>query len=91
MYTLTQFLGWYSMLSAVVVGGMYFYADQEHSFSTQGLLSVLAMQIAIGAYLVYASKQKSRGTEIGHKMYPSSIVACILFGAFAYRWFWYGS
>ncbi|WP_045857102.1 hypothetical protein [Teredinibacter purpureus] len=90
MTTITVFLGYLFILSAIVVGVVNVAQGGFRVFQVAGLVSVCVLQLAVGCFLIYASIQRKNGTLLSAKVYPSSIAAAILSVAFSYRWFEYG-
>jgi hypothetical protein len=90
LYQITERFGWFNCLAAFLglVAVITFGSLQGHS--AESVSMVLLLQAAVGASIVYASKQKAAGTDIGEKAYPATLTAYILFALFAYRWLYAG-
>lgn len=90
MILVVKLLGALTIL--VALGGLLMaaFSDLTGPSGTASLVSILMMQLGIGAFLLYGARLKQQGSELAEKIYPSSIAAYILFMAFAHRWFMQG-
>ena len=86
MYWLTERFGTLLMLLAclALIAGLAWSVPSRLTLT--GFVSVILMQFAVGAAMTYASRQKIRGTEIGHKVYPATLVAFLLWLLIFCRW-----
>lgn len=90
MYKITEYFGWFNLVTAfmVLVGLPFLGHARFHDKSA--VVLILLMQGVVSAAMIYASRQKSRGSVIGDKAYPASIASYVLFALIGYRWYWYG-
>lgn len=90
MILLVKALGVLTMLSALVTLVLSATTDISGPTGKASLVTILIMQLGIGAFVFYGAKLKQAGSDVAEKIYPSSIAAFILFLAFAHRWFMQG-
>lgn len=82
----TSAFGWLNIAIAalaIIVGTV---APTYVNASKPGLVFTLALQLTVSAGLVFVGQQLKAGTDLGHKVYPASLVAYGLFLLMAARW-----
>ena len=78
--------GWLNIIIAVVVSSLVLVAPNWLGTMKPGLFFTLALQLVVSAGLVFVGQQLKAGTDLGHKVYPASLVAYGLFLLMAIRW-----
>ncbi|CAA0102095.1 hypothetical protein [Zhongshania aliphaticivorans] len=48
--------------------------------------SLMIFHVLVSAAIVYATKEKMRGSDLGHKAFPASIMSYVLWLCMALRW-----
>lgn len=73
---------------AAAAAGFVFIEDlaQWAKSNISSCVLMLVIMTLVSAALAYASRQKAAGTDIGHKTYPATLVAYLLFALISYRW-----
>lgn len=87
MYRFSEYFGWLNIALPIGILLWLPFTEAALSHDKASLTSILIMQILVGSSMVYSSRKKSQGLEIGYKAYPASIAAFVLFALIAYRWF----
>tara|TARA_R110001583_G_scaffold195021_2_gene368537 strand:+ start:826 stop:1101 length:276 start_codon:yes stop_codon:yes gene_type:complete len=90
MTTIIKIIG--ALVAVAAISGLWmtFFTDLSGPGGKAALTSMYAFQLIIGGFLIYGAHLKKIGSDLAQKIYPSSIVALVLFTAFAYRWFNHG-
>jgi len=86
MYKFTEYFGWLNLVSVLLLFMAMPFIDSPPFHEKGSLLSVLVIQFAVSAAIVYASRQKQQGTDIGEKAYPASLASYVLFILIVYQW-----
>jgi hypothetical protein len=88
IYQITERFGWFNCIAALLgLAGAAIYAPLFEQ-TTESLVMLLILQLLIGTSMVYASRQKRAGTDIGEKAYPATLVAYLLLALIVWRWFY---
>ena len=85
-YKITASFGWLNIVFSLCGIATVLLQGSIPSYRTEAIMMVFLLQSVIGASIVYASKQKAAGTDIGEKAYPATLAAYVLFALFVYRW-----
>jgi len=91
MTTIIKIIGALAIIAAISGLWMTIFTDLSGPGGKTALASMYVFQLLVGAFLIYGAHLKKVGHDLAKKVYPSSIMAMILFTAFAYRWFSYGA
>ncbi|WNO10890.1 hypothetical protein [Teredinibacter sp. KSP-S5-2] len=83
-YQVSKYIGLIVAVSGVLALGIV--AAYSFKSPRYDAVFVLSFQVVIGWFLYYASIMKMANEDIGHKMYPASIGAALLYLAYALRW-----
>jgi hypothetical protein len=90
MYKFTELFGWCNVIPALISIAIFPWLEKPVFSTKESIITLLLLQIMVGGAMVYSSKQKLRGTNIGDKIYPASIASYILLMLVTYRWFSHG-
>lgn len=83
-YQVSKYIGLIIAVSAVLtLGIVVVYSFKSPRYDA---VFVLSFQVIIGWFLYFSSLMKMANEDIGHKMYPASIGAALLYLAYALRW-----
>jgi len=85
-YKITASFGWLNIIFSLCGIATVIFQGSIQGYRTEAVMMVLLLQSIIGASIIYASHQKTAGTDIGEKAYPATLAAYILFALFVYRW-----
>jgi len=80
----TSAFGWLNILIAAL--GFTLALAAPGYVDAPGLVFTLTLQLVVSASLVFVGQQLKAGTDLGHKVYPASLVAYGLFLLMAARW-----
>lgn len=87
MYKFTEYFGWLNLLAAAIgLGGSPFISLPE-KLNPGALVFILALMGIVSAAIIFASRQKRAGTDIGDKAYPATLAAYLLWAVMAFNWF----
>ncbi|WP_390591843.1 hypothetical protein [Simiduia litorea] len=78
--------GWLNIIIAATATGLTLVAPIWLGTVKPGVFFTLALQLVVSAGLVFVGQQLKAGTDLGHKVYPASLVAYGLFLLMAARW-----
>ncbi len=82
-----EIFGWCGVLTSVLLGAFLPWVDISTYINVEnGIEMILIMQIGVSAFLVYASRLKRFGIELGDKLYPASFASFVLYVLIAQRW-----
>jgi hypothetical protein len=87
MYKVTAFFGWINLIAVTIGLSATPLITLPERIGSDSLIFMLGLLGLISAALIFASNQKSEGTDIGEKAYPASIAAYVLWTAMAFNWF----
>lgn len=87
MYKLTAFFGWINLMAATIGLSATQLLKLPENIGSDSVIFMLALQGLISAAIIFASRQKAEGTDIGEKAYPATIAAYILWAVMAFNWF----
>ena len=85
LYKLSAAFGWLNLLFSVI-GLIALLFIIPVAYGRAATTMVLLMQGIIGFALIYAAGRKLVGDVVGDRIWPASLVAWLLFAAFAVRW-----
>ncbi|WP_421868699.1 hypothetical protein [Motiliproteus sp.] len=85
-YRLTELFGWLNLLLALLSVLALPMIEPPAGMEKLSLGSVQFLWILVAAAMTYASKQKLLGSDIGHKAYPATLAAYLLFALICYRY-----
>jgi hypothetical protein len=85
VYKITEWVGWANLpvIAAIVTGLLGAPLGMPYSSA----VSMALLQLLVSAALIYTSRQKQLGTDIGHKSYPATLVAYVLWVLMVLHWF----
>ncbi|MBV1888622.1 MAG: hypothetical protein KUG67_00045 [Proteobacteria bacterium] len=91
LYKGTMYFGWLNIVAAVLyLIVMPFYDLSAHTILAQhskaSIASMAFLQFLVGGSLVYSSKQRLIGSDLGEKAYPASLVSFLLFALIGSQW-----
>ena len=87
MYKLTEYFGWLNLVAAAIgLAASPFLSLPEH-INTGALIFILGLQCVVSAALIFSSRQRAAGTDIGEKAYPATVAAYVLWAVMAFNWF----
>ena len=86
LYKCTGYFGWLHLLPALFsLAALPFYeASPQYSKASIAALSFLLF--LVGGSLAYSSHQRVKGTDLGEKAYPASLVSYLLFVLIGSQW-----
>lgn len=87
MYKATAFFGWINLMAATVGLGASSLIQLPAGITKGALIFMLALLGMISTAIIFASNQKTQGTDIGDKAYPATLAAYVLWAAMALNWF----
>jgi hypothetical protein len=90
MYRLTEYFGWMNAVPGLLTLLVLPFITLPGSQPRGSWAGMLILHLVVSAALVFASRQKQSGADIGHKAYPACLVAYGLFILMAYRWLFGG-
>lgn len=85
-YKLTEAFGWLNLLLAALSVLALPLVELPAGMERLSLGSVQFLWILVAAAMTYASRQKLLGSDIGHKAYPATLAAYLLFILICYRY-----
>ncbi|MDF1643563.1 MAG: hypothetical protein P1U80_05205 [Pseudomonadales bacterium] len=91
IYKSTMYFGWLNVVGALLcLVTMPFYDLAAHGLLAQhsgaSIASMAFLQCLVGGSLVYSSKQRVLGSDLGEKAYPASLVSFLLFALIGSQW-----
>lgn len=87
MYKLTEYFGWLNLLAAAVGLVASPFAELPEKLNPGALVFILILMGVVAAAMIFASKQKAAGSDIGDKAYPATLAAYVLWAVMAFNWF----
>jgi len=87
MYKLTAFFGWINLMAATIGLAASPLIKLPEKINSGALIFILGLLGLVSVALIFASHQKTAGTDIGEKAYPATIAAYILWAVMAFNWF----
>lgn len=87
MYKLTELFGWLNLLAAALGLAASPLITLPANLNTGALVFILVLMAIVAAAMVFASRQRAAGTDIGEKAYPATLAAYILWAVMAFNWF----
>jgi hypothetical protein len=87
MYKITAFFGWINLIAVTIGLSATPLITLPQRIGSDALIFMLGLLGLISAALIFASNQKSEGTDIGEKAYPATIAAYVLWSVMAFNWF----
>ena len=87
MYKATQYFGWLNLVAAAIGLIASPMIELPEKLNPGALVFILVLMGIVSAAMIFASKQKAAGTDIGDKAYPATLAAYVLWAVMAYNWF----
>jgi len=87
MYKLTAFFGWINLMAATIGLSATPLITLPEKTTSGALIFILALLGIVSVALIFASRQRAEGTDIGEKAYPATIAAYVLWAVMAFNWF----
>lgn len=87
MYKLTEYFGWLNLV-VMTIGLMSSpWIERPEKLNAGALVFILILGGLVASAIIFASRQKAAGTDIGDKAYPATLAAYILWAVTAFNWF----
>ena len=87
MYKLTEYFGWLNLIAAAIGLAVSPFVELPEKLNPGALIFILVLMAIVSAALVFASRQRAAGTDIGEKAYPATVAAYVLWAVMAFNWF----
>ena len=87
MYKLTEIFGWLNLLAAAIGLTASPFVTLPEPLKAGAWVFILVLMAIVAAAIIFASKQKAAGSDIGEKAYPATLAAYILWAVMAFNWF----
>lgn len=87
MYKLTEIFGWVNLVAAAAGLVATPLVQLPQKLNPGALVFILVLMGIVSAAMIFASRQKAAGTDIGDKAYPATLAAYVLWAVLAFNWF----
>lgn len=82
-----KIIGYLVLISAGLGFVISPFLSTEETGGLPALVSIFILQALVGGFLIYGAKLKAAGNDLAPKVYPSSIMALVLFLAYVLHWY----
>ena len=86
IYKCTEYFGWLHLLPALLCLALLPFIETPPEYSKASIAALAFLLCLVGGSLAYSSKQRIRGTDLGEKAYPASLVSYLLFVLIGAQW-----
>lgn len=87
MYKITEYFGWLNLIAAAIGLIASPLVELPEKLNPGALVFILVLMGIVSAAMVFASRQKAVGTDIGDKAYPATLGAYVLWAVMTFNWF----